>query len=80
MVTEQICENCGNSYDKALKINYMGEFHTFDSFECAINVLAPQCAHCNTRIIGHGMEREGKMFCCAHCAQNEGAIELRDRM
>jgi len=32
-----------------------GETHTFDSFECAIHVLAPTCAHCGTRIVGHGL-------------------------
>lgn len=77
---ETVCENCGNHYDKSFQIDYLGRSHTFDSFECAINVLAPRCAHCHTRIIGHGMEREGRMYCCAHCAHVEGAIEMRDRI
>ena len=50
---------------------------TFDSFECAIQAMAPTCAHCGCKIVGHGVEAAGKMFCCAHCAQHQGG--LRDR-
>ena len=39
---------------------------TFDSFECAINAMAPRCAHCDCRVIGHGVEAAGKIYCCAH--------------
>lgn len=74
------CENCGNDYDKSFTIQMAGMDHNFDSFECAINVLAPKCEHCGTKIIGHGMEAGGRMYCCAHCAQHEGASELRDRV
>ena len=62
------CETCGNDYDKAMSINLAGASHTFDSFECAIQKLAPTCAHCRCRIIGHGVEEMGKMYCCMHCA------------
>jgi hypothetical protein len=62
------CETCGNDYDKAMSITLAGASHTFDSFECAIQKLAPTCAHCKCRIIGHGVEAKGKMFCCEHCA------------
>jgi hypothetical protein len=31
------------------------------------------------RIIGHGVEQAGKIYCCAHCAQKEGATGLKDR-
>ena len=73
------CETCGNDYDKAFKVIVNGESHTFDSFECAINRLAPTCKHCGCRIIGHGVETDGKMFCCVHCAQDSGVTTLRDR-
>jgi hypothetical protein len=73
------CEVCGNDYDKAFQISGTFGTHTFDSFECAIQALAPTCAHCGTRVVGHGLEKGGKMFCCAHCASSEGAKELRDR-
>jgi hypothetical protein len=56
-----------------------GRTHTFDSFECAIHTLAPKCEHCGVRIIGHGLEKSGRMFCCDHCAEQAGVTELRDR-
>ncbi len=74
------CEMCGNEYDKAFEIIMGGARHTFDSFECAIAALAPRCAHCDCRIIGHGVESAGTMFCCAHCAQHAGITELHDRV
>jgi hypothetical protein len=74
-----VCETCGNDYDKAFEVVVSGQSHTFDSFECAIQALAPTCEHCGTRIIGHGLEQGGAMFCCAHCAERKGADKLRDR-
>ena len=74
-----ICETCGNDYDKAFTVELGGERHVFDSFECAIHMMAPRCAHCGCRIIGHGVEKDSVMFCCAHCASREGVSELRDR-
>jgi hypothetical protein len=73
------CELCGNDYDKTMEITVDGQTHTFDSFECAIHVIAPQCAHCDCRIVGHGMEAGGRMFCCAHCARESGATGVADR-
>ena len=73
------CSNCGNDYDKSFEIHRNGEKHTFDSFECAIHLLAPVCAHCGCRIIGHGMESDGSMFCCAYCARQTGVKEVKDR-
>ena len=73
------CEKCGNDYDKAFQITMAGQSHMFDSFECAIQVLAPCCAHCGCRIIGHGVEVHGAIFCCAHCAAHQGAHEVKDR-
>lgn len=76
----EACENCGNVYDKSFKVIMGGEEHLFDSFECAINLLAPTCSHCGTRIIGHGVEDEDEMFCCANCARQYGRTALRDRV
>lgn len=73
------CDSCGNEYDKSFEIKAQGQSYTFDSFECAIKTLAPTCAHCGVRIIGHGLEKDGRMFCCAHCANAMGAAGLRDR-
>lgn len=75
----QTCEVCGNEYDKPLEILQNGISHYFDCFECAIHGLAPRCAHCGCRIIGHGHEASGEMYCCAHCAQHQGVTSLKDR-
>jgi len=73
------CEHCGNDYDKSIRVTTAdGESHTFDSFECAIHVLAPTCEHCACRIIGHGVESDGTFFCCAHCARESGVVEIVD--
>ncbi|MES2714107.1 MAG: hypothetical protein V4653_21210 [Pseudomonadota bacterium] len=73
------CDQCGNDYDKAFQISMGGRIGTFDSFECAIESMAPRCPHCRCRIIGHGVEAKGQIFCCAHCASHEGETGLRDR-
>ena len=48
------CEQCGNDYDKSFEVTMGGRTMIFDSFECAIQALAPTCPHCGCRIIGHG--------------------------
>ena len=74
------CDHCGNDYDKAFTVTMQGRTHTFDSFECAIHALAPQCAHCGLKVIGHGVESDGTIFCCAHCAEQQGVRGLEDRV
>jgi len=73
------CEVCGNDYDKSFEILSGGKRHVFDSFECAIHAIAPKCAHCSCSIIGHGVEENGKIFCCVHCAREAGHSGLKDR-
>jgi len=75
------CEVCGNDYDKSFELKtHDGSLHTFDSFECAIHACAPACAHCNCKVVGHGVEANGKIYCCANCARHEGEREIRDRV
>ncbi len=74
------CEVCGNSYDKAFQVTASGATHTFDSFECAIQAMAPRCDHCGCRVIGHGVEAGSKMFCSAHCAKSGGVQSAKDRV
>ncbi len=74
------CDVCGNDYDKSFEVLLAGERRTFDSFECAIHALAPTCAHCGCRVIGHGVEHDGTIFCCAHCAEAENVHGLTDRV
>jgi hypothetical protein len=73
------CEVCGNDYDKAFDVIMGGRSHTFDSFECAIHALAPRCDHCGCRIVGHGVEADGRFFCCAHCGTECGVAGTVDR-
>lgn len=79
-MNEQRCEVCGNDYDKAFQVTMAGTPHTFDSFECAAQALAPKCEACGVKIMGHGVESGGRMFCCAHCAQQKGVTAARDRV
>ena len=72
------CEVCGNNYERPLQITVGKQTHMFDCFECAIHRLAPTCGNCQCRVIGHGIEANGKTYCCAHCAHHAGATKVRD--
>jgi hypothetical protein len=72
------CEVCGNDYQRSFDVIAAGAKHTFDSFECAIHALAPECSHCGCRIVGHGLEAQGKFYCCASCARHAGEKGLVD--
>jgi hypothetical protein len=75
------CEVCGNEYDKSFEVIAAGQHHIFDSFECAVHRLAPVCEHCGCKVIGHGVEVEGRFYCCAHCARaTEHTSDVRDRI
>lgn len=73
------CEVCDNDYDKSFQVVIGGKSHTFDSFECAIHAVAPTCAHCGCRVVGHGIEAGAKVYCCANCARNAGVTTAKDR-
>lgn len=73
------CDTCGNTYDKTFTLSVDGNNYTFDSFECAIHKVAKECLHCGCKIIGHGVESDLGIFCCAHCARKMGEDELVDR-
>ncbi len=73
------CQQCGNNYDKSFIVRFGDTEYTFDSFECAIQALAPACVHCGTKIIGHGVEKDNQIYCCASCAAHAGVTGLKDR-
>ncbi|MGH7991646.1 MAG: hypothetical protein ACREDS_15835 [Limisphaerales bacterium] len=52
-----------------------GRTYTFDSFDCAIQALAPVCPHCHCRVIGTGIEENRKTYCCPECASFERRLE-----
>ena len=66
------CEVCGNDYEMAFEVHAQGAVHVFDSFECAIHLMAPTCTHCGCKVIGHGLPADGAIYCCAHCARGAG--------
>ncbi|MFT4176107.1 MAG: hypothetical protein QM627_05575 [Luteolibacter sp.] len=72
------CDCCGNHYEQTFDVEMGGRSYTFDSFECAIHLLAPVCPACQCRIIGHGVEGEGGIYCCAHCARRQGVEGVVD--
>lgn len=74
------CAVCGNVYDKSFEVTMAGQRHVFDSFECAIHLLAPVCDRCSCRVIGHGVEAQGVIYCCVHCAAKAGEHGLKDRV
>lgn len=72
------CENCGNIYQRTFEVIQHGISHEFDSFECAINKLAPRCGECGTIVLGHGLEKHSKIYCCANCAREDNVQDLKD--
>ncbi len=80
-MAEATCDVCGNEYDRAFRVTTAGgQEHTFDCLECAIQALAPTCDHCGVRVVGHGVQADERVFCCAHCASQEGVTGVADRV
>lgn len=73
-----VCATCGNDYQHSFQVVKEGNQYTFDCFECAIEKLAPRCPQCGVRIIGHGVQHDETIYCCAHCAKRSGASDLVD--
>ena len=44
------CETCGNDYDKTFQVTIREETHEYDSFECAIEALAPSLSRCRRHV------------------------------
>lgn len=62
------CEVCGNECDYGIRVVDADMAHIFDSFQCAIQRLAPECEYCGSRILGHALAVNGRSFCSEHCA------------
>jgi hypothetical protein len=71
------CEVCGNEYDKSFELIAAGARHTFDSFECAIQAIAPICEHCKCKVIGHGVEVGGRFFAARTARGPQHQLMLR---
>jgi len=74
-----MCETCGNDYSKSFQVMMNGKIHTFDCFECAVQLLAPACARCGCSIIGHGVERNTMFYCCEHCARHSNGPPIDEQ-
>ena len=75
------CDVCGNNYDKSFEVRMAGKTYTFDSFECAIHRAGAGVR--TLRMQDHRARRwraEGRMFCCATCAEHSGVPEMVDRV
>lgn len=73
-----ICKVCNNDYAHSFQVVRNGNAATYDCFECAIHDMAPTCAHCQCRVIGHGIAVDEFVYCCAHCARQHGVTEVAD--
>lgn len=74
-----ICKVCGNDYPNAFEVVKGEQRFTYDCFECAIHDMAPVCAHCACRVIGHGIAAGSLIYCCAHCAREHGVVGVADK-
>jgi hypothetical protein len=75
-----LCDVCGNNYDKTFEVVLSGRRHVFDSIECAIHALSPRCEHCRGKIVGHGIEYDGRSFCSIRCAEASGVAGAMHRV
>lgn len=75
-----MCKVCGNEYAHAFEVVRDGHSNIYDCFECAIHDMAPTCAHCQCRVIGHGIAAGEAVYCCAHCAREQDVIGVADKV
>lgn len=67
------CEVCGNNSGQCFEIRLGGESHIFDSFECAMIALSPNCGYCGSRIVGHSIVLGNTVYCSYQCANDDNA-------
>lgn len=72
------CDTCGNHYQDTFSVIVKNRTYEFDCFECAAQALAPSCENCGCRVLGHGVQFDETIFCCANCASAAGATGLTD--
>ncbi len=75
------CDCCGDEVSEGgvLKVEYAGKVGEFCCVQCAIHGMTPPtCAMCGVTILGHTVEKEGKIYCCSHCAGEMGGTEAHD--
>jgi len=63
------CEVCGNEFTKPVTVEWNGEQKTVDSFECAVQALAPRCEHCGQPVMNQSIQDDAPFYCCSVCEQ-----------
>lgn len=67
MVQEARCEKCGLNIEKDYILFINGKEFTFDSYDCAVNFVAPRCAHCNSIIAHREIKHREEAYCSQYC-------------
>jgi DNA-directed RNA polymerase subunit RPC12/RpoP len=74
-----ICSTCGNDYELTFHVRtHEGNEYDFDSIECAAAKVAPQCDHCGCTVLGHGIQSDSTVYCCANCARHADVEGVND--
>ncbi|MGD9765042.1 MAG: hypothetical protein AB7V27_15150 [Candidatus Binatia bacterium] len=73
------CDVCGNPTRHPMTLTQREDRFVVDCLECAIHVLAPTCAECSCRIIGHPVLWEDEVFCSRRCVAAAGAAVVAAR-
>ena len=77
MVHEARCIKCGLTIEKDYILFINGTEFTFDSFECAVNFVAPRCANCNSVILKDGIQISEAKYCNHFCfLEKESSLQL----
>ncbi len=63
------CEVCGNEFTKPVTVSWNGQQKTVDSFECAVQALAPRCDYCGQPVMNQSVQGEAPHYCCSVCEQ-----------
>jgi phage terminase large subunit GpA-like protein len=63
------CEVCGKEFTKPVTVEWNGEQKTVDSFECAVQALAPRCEHCGQPVMNQSIQDDAPFYCCSVCEQ-----------
>lgn len=74
------CEVCGNENTNCFEVRLGGVSHVFDSFECAMMALSPNCGYCNCQIRGHSVVLGNKIYCSYQCANDDHTREYEQRV
>ena len=73
-----LCETCGNEYDKAFRVVTVTRRIPLIVWRAPFRRLPPVTI-VGAESLAMGVEADGAMFCCAHCASKQGVTTVHDR-